>query len=156
MIQATDKIIQLVQEAERESLLPTSMPEKVKKPRWHKQLKVHDKIKRRSMTLMKALKREGQQDKAEQPSEVPPKLPLDEDEDEDEDDAVPVQEDNDDDNSDDVMPIQDLAPPSSTAPPALGSKKRQRKHTAVYRETFRDSQDDPTAGIKRGKAGGLL
>jgi hypothetical protein len=130
------------------------MPEKVKKPRWHKQLKVHDKTKRRSMTLVEALGREGQQDEAEQPPEVPPKLPLNEDE--DEDDAVPVQEDNDGDDSDDVVPIQDLTPPSSTAPPALGSKKRQRKHTAVYREAFGDSQDDPTAGIKRGKAGGLL
>jgi hypothetical protein len=36
MIQATDKVIQLVQEAERESLLPTGMPEKVKKSRWYK------------------------------------------------------------------------------------------------------------------------
>jgi hypothetical protein len=83
---------------------------------------------------------------------VPPKLPLDEDK----DNAVSVQEDDDGDDSDDVVPIQGLAPPSSTAPPALGSKKRQRKHTAVYREAFGDSQDDPTAGIKRGKAGGLL
>lgn len=74
-------------------------------------------------------------DEADQSSEVPPKLPLDDD---------------------DPVPYQDLAPPPSTAPPALGNKKRQRKHTAVYIEALGDSQDDPTAGIKRGKAGGLL
>jgi hypothetical protein len=60
---------------------------------------------------------------------------------------------NDDDDGD---PMPDLVPPSSTAPPALRSKKRQRKHTTVYREAFGDSQDDPTAGIKRGRIGGLL
>ena len=128
------------------------MPEKVKKPKWYKQLKAHDKTKRRSMTLVETLKRE-QQDEAEQPPEVPlklpPKLPLDVDD----DDAVPVQQD---DGGSDFVSVQDLAPPSSTAPPALGSKKRQRKHTTAYREAFGDSQDDPTAGIKRGKAGGLL
>jgi hypothetical protein len=31
------------------------------------------------MTLVEALEREGQQDEAEQPPEMPPKLPLDED-----------------------------------------------------------------------------
>jgi hypothetical protein len=121
----------LAQEAERESLIPTTMPEKVKKPGWHKQLKAHDKTSRKSVTLAEQLER----DKADQPPEVPPKPPLDDD---------------------DPLPYQDLGPPPSTAPPALGSKKRQRKHTAVYREAFKDSQDDPTAGVKRGKAGGLL
>jgi hypothetical protein len=87
------------------------------------------------MTLVEQL----EWNEAEQPPAVPPKLPLDSD-----------------DNDDDAVPIQDLAPPSSTAPPALTSKKRARKHTTVYREAFRDSQDDLTAGIKRGKAGGLL
>jgi hypothetical protein len=83
------------------------------------------------MTLVEQLER----DKTDQPLEVPLKLLLDDD---------------------DPVLYQDLAPPPSTVPPALGSKKRQRKHTAVYREAFGDSQDDPTAGIKRGKAGGFL
>jgi hypothetical protein len=152
MAQATESVIRLAQEAQMESLLLTKMPDKIKKPSWHKQLKVHDKAKRRSMTLMETLERE-QQDEAEQPSEmpskVPPKLPLDACD----DDAVSVQQDDD---GSDFVGVQDLAPPSSTAPPALGSKKRQRKHTTAYREAFGDSQDDPTAGIKRGKAEGLL
>jgi hypothetical protein len=133
------------------------MPEKVKKPKWHKQLKAHDKTKRRLMTLVETLERE-QQDEAEQHPEVPPKLPLDADDDDalsaqEEDDAVSVQQDDD---GNDFLGVQDLALPSSTAPPALGGRKRQRKHMTAYSEAFGDSQDDPTAGIKRSKAGGLL
>jgi hypothetical protein len=48
------------------------------------------------------------------------------------------------------------SPPPSTAPPAVESRKRARKHTTAYREAFGDSQEDPQAGIKRGKAGGLV
>lgn len=104
------------------------------------------------MTLVETLERE-QQDEAEQPPEVPPKLPPKLPLDADDDYAVPVQQDDD---GSDFLSVQGLAQPSSTAPPALGSKKRQRKHTTAYREAFGDSQDDPTAGIKRGKAGGFL
>jgi hypothetical protein len=107
MVQATEDIIRSAQQAEEESLLPTEMPEKVKKPGWHKQLKAHDKTTRRYMTMVEQLERD------EQPPEVPPKLPLDDD---------------------DVVSVQDLAPPASTAPPALASKKRARKHTTTYRE----------------------
>jgi hypothetical protein len=46
--------------------------------------------------------------------------------------------------------------PLSTAPPALESRKRARKHTTAYREAFGDSQEESRAGIKRGKTGGLL
>ncbi|KAF7511657.1 hypothetical protein GJ744_003820 [Endocarpon pusillum] len=50
-----------------------------------------------------------------------------------------------------------LHPPLSTAPAVVeGSRKRTRKHTTAYREAFGDSQEDPTAGIKRGRAGGIL
>jgi hypothetical protein len=53
--------------------------------------------------------------------------------------------------------LEDKLPPPSTAPAIVkGSRKRPRKHTTVYREAFGDSQEDPTAGIKRGKAGGIL
>jgi hypothetical protein len=56
-----------------------------------------------------------------------------------------------------VVPLEDEIPPLSTAPAIVeGSRKRPRKHTTVYREAFGDSQEDPTAGIKRGKAGGIL
>jgi hypothetical protein len=52
---------------------------------------------------------------------------------------------------------EDELPPLSTAPAIVeGSRKRPRKHTTIYREAFGDSQEDPTAGIKRGKAGGIL
>ena len=135
MVQVTDDVIRFARQAKEESLLPTEMPEKVKKPGWHKQLKAHDKTARRSMTLVEQLERS----EVEQPPEVPPKLPLDGDDDDD-----------------DAVLVQDLEPPCSTASPALINKKRARKHTTVYREAFGDSQDDPTAGIKRGKAGGLL
>jgi hypothetical protein len=56
-----------------------------------------------------------------------------------------------------VVSLEDKLPPLSTAPAVVkGSRKRPRKHTTVYREAFGDSQEDPTAGIKRGKAGGIL
>jgi hypothetical protein len=52
---------------------------------------------------------------------------------------------------------EDKLPPPSTAPAIVeDSRKRPRKHTTVYREAFGDSQEDPTAGIKRGRAGGIL
>jgi hypothetical protein len=80
-----------------------------------------------------------EREETQQLSKLPLKLPLDND-----------------DNEDNVVPTDNFAPPPLTAPPALASKKRARKHTTVYREAFTDSQDDPTVGIKRGKAGGLL
>jgi hypothetical protein len=56
-----------------------------------------------------------------------------------------------------MVSLEDELPPLSTAPVIVeGSRKRARKHTMVYREAFGDSQEDPTAGIKRGKAGGIL
>jgi hypothetical protein len=56
-----------------------------------------------------------------------------------------------------MVSLEDELPPPSTAPAVVeGSRKRPRKHTAVYREAFGDSQEDPTAGIKRGRAGGIL
>jgi hypothetical protein len=100
MVQATEDIIRSAQQAKEESLLPTKMPEKVKKPGCHKQLKAHN-------NFVEQLERD------EQPPEVPPKLPLDDD---------------------GVVPVQDLAPTASIAPPALASKKRARKHTTTYRE----------------------
>jgi hypothetical protein len=59
--------------------------------------------------------------------------------------------------ADPIVPLEDELPPPSTTPAVVkGSRKRPRKHTTVYREAFGDSQEDPTAGIKRGKAGGIL
>jgi hypothetical protein len=55
-----------------------------------------------------------------------------------------------------ISPISTAPPPPSTAPPALEGRKRVRRHTTAYREAFGDSQEDPGAGIKRGKVGGLL
>jgi hypothetical protein len=56
-----------------------------------------------------------------------------------------------------IVSLEDEILPPSTAPAIVeGSRKRPRKHTTVYRETFGDSQEDPTAGIKRGKPGGIL
>lgn len=56
-----------------------------------------------------------------------------------------------------MLSLENELPPSSTAPPIVeGSWKRPRKHTTAYRESFGDSQEDPTAGTKRGKAGGIL
>jgi hypothetical protein len=56
-----------------------------------------------------------------------------------------------------IVYLEDKLPPLSTAPAIVkGSRKRPRKHTTIYREAFGDSQEDPTAGIKRGKAGGIL
>jgi hypothetical protein len=56
-----------------------------------------------------------------------------------------------------MVSLEDELPPPLTAPAVVkGSRKRPRKHTAVYREAFGDSQEDPTAGIKRGRAGGIL
>jgi hypothetical protein len=56
-----------------------------------------------------------------------------------------------------IVSLEDKLPPPSTAPAIVeGSRKRPRKHTTIYREAFGDSQEDPTAGIKRGKAGGIL
>jgi hypothetical protein len=108
------------------------MPEKVKKVGWHKQLEAHNKTKRRSMTLVEALERDERQQRIPEP---------------------PLSNNNTNNND---MPLQGYSPPPSTAPPALISQKRARKHTTVYRETFRDSQDNPTAGIKRGKVRRLL
>ena len=141
MLQATENVIQLAQQAEKESLLPTEMPDKVKKPGWRKQLKSHDKTKRRSMTLVEALEREERRQPSGQPSE-----------------PLIISDDDGFDPPQDPPSPSPSAPPPSTAPLALAStgKKRVRKHTTVYREAFGDSQNDPTAGIKRGKAGGLL
>ena len=143
MLHATEDVIRFGQQAEEECLLPTEMPEKVKKPGWQKQKKAHDKTTRRSMTLVEALERDkGQQDRRQQQTAA--LRPVDDD---DDDDLDPLQN----------SPPSPTALPSSTAPPALlDSKKRARKHTTAYREAFGDSQNDPTAGIKRGKAGGLL
>jgi len=139
MLQATENVIRLGQQAEKEALLPTEMPEKVKKPGWQKQEKAHNKTTRRSMTLVEALEqRERQEDRRQQT--VPEALPTDDD-----DDLDSLQ------NSPPPSPI---ALPSSTAPPT--SKKRARKHTTAYREAFGDSQIDSAARIKRGKAAGLL
>jgi hypothetical protein len=56
-----------------------------------------------------------------------------------------------------IVSLEDEILPPSTAPAIVeGSRKRPRKHTTVYREAFGDFQEDPTAGIKRGKAGGIL
>jgi hypothetical protein len=56
-----------------------------------------------------------------------------------------------------IVSSEDELPPRLTAPAIVkGSRKRARKHTTAYREVFRDSQEDPTAGIKRGKSGGIL
>jgi hypothetical protein len=56
-----------------------------------------------------------------------------------------------------IVSSEDELPPRSTAPAIVeGSRKRARKHTTAYREAFGDSQEDPTAGIKRGKSGGIL
>jgi hypothetical protein len=56
-----------------------------------------------------------------------------------------------------IISLEDELLPPSTAPAVVeGSRKRPRKHTAVYREAFGDSQEDPTANIKRGRAGGIL
>jgi hypothetical protein len=56
-----------------------------------------------------------------------------------------------------IVSLEDKLPPPSTAPAIVeGSRKRPRKYTTIYREAFRDLQEDPTAGIKRGKAGGIL
>jgi hypothetical protein len=55
-----------------------------------------------------------------------------------------------------VCSEDELLPPSITPAIVEGNRKRARKHTAVYREAFGDSQDDPTADIKRGKTGGIL
>jgi hypothetical protein len=56
-----------------------------------------------------------------------------------------------------MVSLEDEIVPPSTAPAVIeGSRKRARKHTTVYREAFGDSQEDPTAGIKRGIAGGIL
>jgi hypothetical protein len=56
-----------------------------------------------------------------------------------------------------IISLKDELPPPSTAPAVVkSSRKRPRKHTAVYKEAFGDSQEDPTAGIKRGRAGGIL
>jgi hypothetical protein len=56
-----------------------------------------------------------------------------------------------------IISLEDELPPPLIAPAVVkGSRKRPRKHTAVYKEAFGDSQEDPTAGIKRGRAGGIL
>jgi hypothetical protein len=56
-----------------------------------------------------------------------------------------------------IISLEDELPPPSIAPAVVkGSRKRPRKHTAVYREAFGDSQEDPTASIKRGRAGSIL
>lgn len=108
------------------------MPEKIKKVGWYKQLKAYNKTKRRSMTLVEALERDERQQRIPEP---------------------PLSNNNTNDND---MPLQGYSPPSSTAPPALISQKRARKHTTVYREIFGDSQDNLIVGIKRGKVRGLL
>jgi hypothetical protein len=56
-----------------------------------------------------------------------------------------------------TVSLKDLISPPLTAPAIVeGTRKRPRKNTTVYREAFGDSQEDPTAGIKRGRAGGIL
>ncbi|KAF7502495.1 hypothetical protein GJ744_005652 [Endocarpon pusillum] len=56
-----------------------------------------------------------------------------------------------------MVSLEDGLPPLSTAPAIIeGSQKRAQKHTTTYREAFGDSQENPTARIKRGKSGGIL
>lgn len=135
ILQANAQIIQSVKQVQREAELPTKLPEPVKKPGWRRNFKDHDTIKRRAMTAVEAMERDEQQ--AEKASAGP------------------------------VVSLEDELPPHHSPPPARsppstasavveGSRKRSRKHTTVYREAFGDSQEDPTAGFKRGKAGGIL
>lgn len=52
---------------------------------------------------------------------------------------------------------ENLLPLPSTASAVVeGSRKRTRKHIMAYQEAFKDSQEDPTAGIKRERVGGIL
>ena len=128
ILQSNERVLLLAYEAEQESRLPTELPEKVKKPGWRRHFKAHDKTTRRLMTLTEALEQdERQQGQSSNTSEnFHPAAP------------------------------DPLSLPPSTTPATLESRKRARRHTTVYREAFGDSQEDPTAGIKRGKAGGLL
>jgi hypothetical protein len=108
--------------------LPTKLPEQVKKQGWRRDFKKHNTTRRRVMTAVEAIEREEQ--RAEQAAAAALGL---------------------------VVSLEDEIPPPSTAPAIIeSSRKRPRKHTNVYREAFGDSQEDPTAGIKRGKAGGIL
>jgi hypothetical protein len=134
ILQANAQVTELAQQAQREAALPISMPEKVEK-QGRRDFKQHGKTTRRGMTAVEALER----DERAETLAADPVVAL-------EDEAVGP-----------MASLEDELPPPSTAPAIVeGSRKRARKHTTLYREAFGDSQDDPTAGIKRGKAGGIL
>ncbi|KAF7503406.1 hypothetical protein GJ744_003889 [Endocarpon pusillum] len=130
ILQANAQIAQLAEQVKKEAELPTKLPERVNKPGWRRNFKDHDKTTRRAMTAVEAMEKDEQRAEDEQRLEIASPGPL-----------VP----------------EDLLPPPSTAPAIVeSSRKRTRKHTTAYRETFGDSQEDPSAGIKRGRAGGIL
>jgi hypothetical protein len=130
ILQANAQVMELAQQAQREAALPTELPEQVKKQGWRRRdFKEHDKTTRRAMTVVEAMERDEQ--RAEKAAEKAPVGPM-------------------------VSPEDELPPPSTAPAIVEGSRKRPRKHTTIYREAFGDSQEDPTAGIKRGKAGGIL
>jgi hypothetical protein len=131
ILQANAQVVKVAQQAQREAALPTELPEQVKKPGWRRDFKAHDKTTRRAMTAVEAMERDEQ--RAEKAS-VDPTGPIGP-----------------------TVSLEDLISPPLTAPAIVeGTRKRPRKHTTVYREAFGDSQEDPTAGIKRGRAGGIL
>ena len=143
ILQANAQIMSLAQQAQEEARLPTSLPEKVKKSGWRRDFKKHDKTTRRAMTAVETMEQNERQRERQGPAEISSDFAEE--------------------TSPGYMmevspgPMMDSMPPASTAPAIIdGSRKRQRKHTTVYREAFGDSQEDPTAGIKRGKAGGIL
>jgi MULE transposase domain len=128
ILQANAQVMKVAQQAQSEAALPTELPEQVKKQGWRRDFKAHDKTTRRAMTAVEAMERDEQ--RAEK-TPVSPTGPT--------------------------VSLEDLIPPPSTAPAIVGgTRKGPRKHTTVYREAFGDSQEDPTAGIKRGRAGGIL
>lgn len=127
ILQANAQVIRIAEQAQSEAGLLTKLPEQVKKPGWRRDFKDHDKTTRRAMTAVEAMERDEQRQWAEKDTAGP------------------------------RVSLEDELPPPSTAPATVeGSRKRPRKHTTVYREAFGDSQEDPTAGIKRGRAGGIL
>jgi hypothetical protein len=117
--------------------LPIKIFKKIKTLR-KRQFKAYIKITRRGITIVKALEREERRRGQAVPADLTLGLTVDGDEDEDEDPTIDL-----------------MVPPPSTAPATL-SRKRARKHSTAYREAFGDSQEDPTASIKRGKARGLI
>jgi hypothetical protein len=128
ILQANAQVVQIAEQAQREAGLPTKLPEQVKKQGWRRDFKKHDTTRRRVMTAVEAMEREEQRAEQAAAAALGP-----------------------------VVSLEDEISPPSTAPAVIeSSRKRPRKHTKVYREAFGDSQEDPTAGIKRSKAGGIL